>query len=62
MTNGTFFKTIIGDQTADPNSIDTVVFVSGKHYYELDKQRRQQNKQNIAIVRLEVSIFSKNCS
>ena len=59
MANGTYFKTIIGDKTTDPSSIDTVVFVSGKHYYELDKQRRHQNKQNVAIVRLEVSGMHK---
>ena len=51
---GTHFKPVIGDSTPDMDKIDTIVFCSGKHYYELAKQRTKQNKQNVAIIRLEV--------
>uniref|UniRef100_A0A7M5XIJ9 Transketolase-like pyrimidine-binding domain-containing protein n=1 Tax=Clytia hemisphaerica TaxID=252671 RepID=A0A7M5XIJ9_9CNID len=50
---GTHFKPVIGDSSPDMDKIDTVVFCSGKHYYELAKQRTKQSKQNVAIVRLD---------
>jgi 2-oxoglutarate dehydrogenase E1 component len=33
--------------------VDTVVFVSGKLYYELLEEREKTKKENIALVRLE---------
>jgi 2-oxoglutarate dehydrogenase complex dehydrogenase (E1) component-like enzyme len=30
-----------------------VIFVTGKHYYNLDKQRKALNAKDVALVRLE---------
>lgn len=46
------FQEIIAD-TVDKAKVDTVVFVSGKLYYELLEEREKTKKENIALVRLE---------
>lgn len=46
------FQEVIKD-TVDPSKVDTVVFVSGKLYYELLEERENSKKENIALVRLE---------
>ena len=46
------FQEVIAD-TADKAKVDTVVFVSGKFYYELLEEREKSKKENIALVRLE---------
>jgi 2-oxoglutarate dehydrogenase E1 component len=51
-TNGGF-KEIIDDQTADPAKVDRVIFCTGKIYYDLLDEKMQNNKENIAIVRVE---------
>jgi 2-oxoglutarate dehydrogenase E1 component len=51
LANGQF-QEVIAD-TIDKSKVDTVVFVSGKLYYELLEEREKSNKENIALVRLE---------
>ncbi|MGE5086225.1 MAG: 2-oxoglutarate dehydrogenase E1 component [Bacillota bacterium] len=46
------FQEVIAD-TTDKSKVDTVVFVSGKLYYELLEEREKSKKENIALVRLE---------
>lgn len=46
------FQEVIAD-TVDQSKVDTVVFVSGKLYYELLEEREKSKKENIALVRLE---------
>lgn len=46
------FQEVIAD-TVDKSKVDTVVFVSGKLYYELLEEREKTKKENIALVRLE---------
>jgi 2-oxoglutarate dehydrogenase E1 component len=51
LANGQF-QEVIAD-TVDKSKVDTVVFVSGKLYYELLEEREKTKKENIALVRLE---------
>lgn len=51
LANGRF-QEVIAD-TVDKAKVDTVVFVSGKLYYELLEEREKTKKENIALVRLE---------
>ncbi|NUN06981.1 MAG: 2-oxoglutarate dehydrogenase E1 component, partial [Bdellovibrio sp.] len=51
LANGQF-QEVIAD-TVDKSKVDTVVFVSGKLYYELLEEREKTKKDNIALVRLE---------
>jgi len=53
MTEGTHYKPVIGDTKPNPASVKTVVFCSGKYYYEMDRLREKNNRDDIAIVRLE---------
>ncbi|CAG9135977.1 unnamed protein product [Plutella xylostella] len=50
---GTYFKTVIGDTTADPLKVKRVILVSGKHYYELHKERVKGKVEDVAIIRVE---------
>lgn len=56
MGAGTSFKPVLDDPacTEDPGSVEKVVFVSGKLYYDLAKERAAKGLDNqIALVRLE---------
>jgi probable 2-oxoglutarate dehydrogenase E1 component DHKTD1 len=51
---GTHFQPVLPDvKVADPKVVTRVLFVCGKHYYALDKEREAQNAKHMAIVRLE---------
>ncbi|XP_038217145.1 probable 2-oxoglutarate dehydrogenase E1 component DHKTD1 homolog, mitochondrial [Zerene cesonia] len=52
-TPGTFFRPVIGDTYAEPLRVKRVILVSGKHYYELHKQRVQNKIEDVAIIRVE---------
>jgi len=47
------FKTLIDDDKAKPKSIKTLVFCSGKFYYDLLKYKENQKREDVALVRLE---------
>nr|XP_057916786.1 2-oxoglutarate dehydrogenase-like, mitochondrial isoform X2 [Doryrhamphus excisus] len=57
LAKGTRFKRLIPDQGPSGQSPDRVrrlIFCTGKVYYELSKERKQQNLENeVAIIRLE---------
>lgn len=50
---GTYFKTVIGDVIADPLKVKRIILVSGKHYYELHKERMKAGIDDVAIIRVE---------
>lgn len=51
-TSGTFLP-VIGDTTVDPAKVTKVVLTSGKLYYDLAAAREKENRDDVAIVRLE---------
>ena len=51
-TNGGFSE-IIDDESVDSNNVNSLVFVSGKFYYDLDEERKRLGRNDIALVRLE---------
>jgi len=51
-TSGTF-KEVIDDEKVEKNNISTLVFTSGKLYYELDTKRDYLNDNKTAIIRIE---------
>eukprot|EP00455_Lapot_gusevi_P030352 TRINITY_DN3264_c0_g3_i5.p1 TRINITY_DN3264_c0_g3~~TRINITY_DN3264_c0_g3_i5.p1 ORF type:complete len:905 (+),score=378.09 TRINITY_DN3264_c0_g3_i5:61-2775(+) len=52
MGPGTSFQTVIGDTVA-PAGVKKVVVCSGKVWYDLDKERRDKNRTDLALIRLE---------
>jgi 2-oxoglutarate dehydrogenase E1 component len=53
LANGTFQEIIADPNIKDPKKVDTVVFHSGKLYYDLLEEQEKSGKQNIALVRVE---------
>ncbi len=47
------FREVIDDVTADPEKIRRVVLCSGKVYYDILEEKEKQQKDDVAIVRLE---------
>ncbi|KAG0948157.1 hypothetical protein G6F57_001855 [Rhizopus arrhizus] len=63
MGPGTSFQPVLGDSTIeDASQVEKVVFVSGKFYYDLVKEREHRGMKNrMALVRIEeLSPFPKN--
>ena len=53
LVNGSF-QTIIDDpKVADKSAVKTVVFVSGKFYYDLQAEKANLERNDVAIIRLE---------
>jgi len=51
---GSTFQTVISDPSiTNPDKVEKVVFVSGRHYYTLAKYIEDNNIQGVAVVRLE---------
>ena len=50
--NGSF-QTLIDDQKAEVDKVKTLVFVTGKFYYDLLEVREEQDRSDIALVRIE---------
>ncbi|MCA0930918.1 2-oxoglutarate dehydrogenase E1 component [Lutimonas saemankumensis] len=50
-TDGEFTEVI--DDTLDPNGVDRIVLCSGKFYYDLLDEREKNNRQDVALIRLE---------
>ena len=48
-----FFQEVIDDEGVDKNNIKTLVFCSGKIYYELNAKRHDLKNKDIAIIRIE---------
>ncbi|WP_121964978.1 2-oxoglutarate dehydrogenase E1 component [Myroides sp. N17-2] len=47
------FKYVIGDDTANPADVKSLVFCSGKFYYDLVAKREELGRNDVAIVRVE---------
>ena len=47
------FQPLIDDKTAQASKIKTLVFVTGKFYYDLIERQEQLNRDDIAFVRIE---------
>lgn len=47
------FQTIIDDHKANAGKVKTVVFCTGKIYFELDYERTQRAKDDLALIRIE---------
>jgi len=55
MLPGTVFRTVLPDPAIrDPQTVTRVVFMSGKHFYAIDKERQARSVNNMAVIRLEV--------
>jgi probable 2-oxoglutarate dehydrogenase E1 component DHKTD1 len=56
MKEGTSFQPVLTEKTRDPSKVEKVVFLSGKMYYDLIKQRSDRGLDDkITFVRIEVS-------
>ncbi|MEP3207877.1 MAG: 2-oxoglutarate dehydrogenase E1 component [Maribacter sp.] len=47
------FQELIDDASADPKNIKTLVFCTGKFYYDLLAAKEEQKRDDVALVRLE---------
>lgn len=47
------FQALIDDISADPNDIKTLVFVTGKFYYDLLEVKEKESRTDVALVRIE---------
>ncbi len=47
------FQVVIDDNDADPKIIESLVFVTGKFYYDLLEEKERLGRKNMAIVRIE---------
>lgn len=47
------FREVIDDASADPSKVHKVVFCTGKIWYELDEARRNLQRTDVALVRIE---------
>ncbi len=50
--NGSF-QTVIEDTSVKTEEVKTLVFVTGKFYYDLDEERENLNRKDVALVRIE---------
>lgn len=53
LTNGQFQEVIDDPNVADKSKIKTLVFVSGKFYYDIYAERENLGRQDVAVVRVE---------
>ncbi len=53
LAKGTFHEVLPETLLADPKKVETVIFVSGKLYYELLEEREKNKNEKTALVRLE---------
>ncbi|MBZ4187915.1 2-oxoglutarate dehydrogenase E1 component [Niabella beijingensis] len=52
-TNGRFREVIDDSYADDPVAVKTVLFCSGKIYFDLAEKQQKDNRKNVAVVRLE---------
>ncbi|MCW5923374.1 MAG: 2-oxoglutarate dehydrogenase E1 component [Saprospiraceae bacterium] len=61
LETGNRFRELIDDDSANPKKVKRLLVCTGKVYYDLDKRRQQDKRDDVAIVRLEqVYPFPKN--
>lgn len=49
----TNFQNIISDNSVEISKARKIIFTTGKHYYNLDKERKSRNITDVAILRIE---------
>ena len=47
------FQTFIDDDSVDSNAVSEITFCTGKVYYDLDGRRREIDRKDIALIRME---------
>ncbi|TDT46824.1 2-oxoglutarate dehydrogenase E1 component [Maribacter spongiicola] len=52
LTNGSF-QEVIDDETADPKKVKSLVFCTGKFYYDLLAVQEEEKRDDVALVRVE---------
>lgn len=52
-TTGTRFHEVFDDSNADPKKVKRLVLCTGKIYYELLDKKRQDNREDVALIRVE---------
>lgn len=53
LETGNRFQELIDDANADPKKVKRIVFCTGKVYYDLLKRQTEENRKDVAIVRIE---------
>jgi 2-oxoglutarate dehydrogenase E1 component len=53
LANGAFQPVISETDSIDPKAVQRVIFCSGKVYFDLLEQRRKNEQDNVAIIRVE---------
>ena len=48
------FQEVIDDETADPKKVKSIVFCTGKFYYDLLATKEADNRDDVALVRVEL--------
>lgn len=51
--SGTRFQEVIDDPTSDPEKVTRLLFCSGKIYYDLLAKKREDERDDVAIIRVE---------
>lgn len=60
-TENTSFREIIIDEKANPKKVRKVLLCSGKVFYDLEKKKLEENREDVAIIRVEqLHPFPKN--
>ncbi|WP_397363765.1 2-oxoglutarate dehydrogenase E1 component [Olleya sp. R77988] len=52
LANGSF-QTLIEDTSVNVNKVKTLVFLTGKFYYDLDDERENLKRKDVALIRIE---------
>jgi len=54
LSPGSTFSTVLSDPAVkNPDAVEKVIFVSGRHYYTLSKHIQENQISNVAVIRLE---------
>ena len=53
MKSGSFYKVISNTTNLDPTQVSRILLCSGKIYYDLNEHRKQDERDDVAIVRME---------
>jgi len=61
MLPGTMFRPVLPDQVVkEGQKVTRVVFMTGKHFYAIEKERESRDINNVAVIRLEVRFVCTN--
>lgn len=54
---GSHFQSVLDNNNANLQNATKLIFCSGKHYYFLQKEKEARKIDDVAIIRIEVSVF-----